>query len=63
MGLLPEVGAKLVARLTRSTKRSSELIEKHAEKKLLIAALKGCMQRKTSNGRSLTCRSKECSST
>jgi hypothetical protein len=42
MGLLPEVGAKLVASTDDiDEEKLAELIEKHAEKKLLIAALKG----------------------
>lgn len=42
MGLLPEVGAKLVATTDSiDEKRLQELIEKHAEKKLLVTALKG----------------------
>jgi hypothetical protein len=42
MGLLPEVGAKLVASTDDvDEKKLAELIEKHADKKLLIAALKG----------------------
>jgi len=42
MGLLPEVGAKLVATTDSiDEKKLQELIEKHAEKKLLVTALKG----------------------
>ena len=42
MGLLPEVGATLVATTDSiDEKRLKELIEKHAEKKLLVTALKG----------------------
>lgn len=42
MGLLPEVGATLVATTdTIDEKKLVELIEKHAEKKLLVTALKG----------------------
>jgi hypothetical protein len=42
MGLLPEVGAKLVATTDSIDEKAlQELIEKHAEKKLLVAALKG----------------------
>jgi hypothetical protein len=42
MGLLPEVGAKLVATTDSiDEKKLQELIEKHVEKKLLVTALKG----------------------
>jgi hypothetical protein len=42
MGFLPEVGAKLVASAEDiDEKKLAELIEKHAEKKLLVAALRG----------------------
>ena len=42
MGLLPEVGATLVATTDSiDEKKLQELIEKHAEKKLLVTALKG----------------------
>jgi hypothetical protein len=42
MGLLPEVGATLVATTdTIDEKKLKELIEKHAEKTLLVTALKG----------------------
>ena len=42
MGLLPEIGAKLVASTDDiDEEKLTELIETHAEKKLLIAALKG----------------------
>ena len=42
MGLLPEVGATLVATTDSiDEKKIKELIEKHAEKKLLVTALKG----------------------
>jgi hypothetical protein len=42
MGLLPEVGAKLVASTDDiDEKKLAELIETHSEKKLLLAALKG----------------------
>ena len=42
MGLVPEVGATLVASTdTIDVKKIHELIEKHAEKKLLVTALKG----------------------
>lgn len=42
MGLLPEVGAKLVASTdTIDVKKLEELIERHANKKILVAALKG----------------------
>jgi len=42
MGLLPEVGATLVATTdTIDEKKLQELIEKHADKKLLVTALKG----------------------
>lgn len=42
MGLLPEVGAKLVASTDSiDEKKLKELIETHAEKKLLVTALKG----------------------
>jgi hypothetical protein len=41
MGLLPEVGAKLVASTdTLDVKKLEELIDKHAEKKFLVTALK-----------------------
>ena len=64
MGLLPEVGAKLVATTDSiDEKKLQELIEKHAEKKLLVTALKGLMPRTTSSRRSPTCRSKGFSST
>ena len=64
MGLLPEVGATLVATTDSiDEKKLKELIEKQAEKKLLVTALKGLMRRATSNGRSPTCRSKGFSST
>jgi hypothetical protein len=42
MGLLPEVGAKLIASTdTIDVKKIKELIEKHPENKTLIGALKG----------------------
>lgn len=42
MGLLPEVGAKLVATTDSiDEKKLKELIDKNAEKKLLVTALKG----------------------
>jgi len=42
MGLIPEVGAKLVATTDSiDEKKLVELIEKHAAKKLLVTALKG----------------------
>jgi hypothetical protein len=42
MGLLPEVGATLVATTdTVDEKKLKELIETHAEKRLLVTALKG----------------------
>jgi hypothetical protein len=42
MGLLPEVGAKLVASADDiDEKKLTELIEKHAGKKVLVAALRG----------------------
>jgi hypothetical protein len=42
MGLLPEVGAKLVATTDSiDEKKLQELIEKHAGKTLLVTALKG----------------------
>ena len=44
MGLLPEVGAKLVASTdTIDVKKLEELIEKHAAKKVLVTALKGLL--------------------
>src|SRR5580692_3521573 len=42
MGLLPEIGAKLIASTdTVDVKKIRELIEKHPENKTLIGALKG----------------------
>jgi hypothetical protein len=42
MGLLPEVGAKLVASTdTIDVTRLDELIQKNADKKILVTALKG----------------------
>jgi hypothetical protein len=44
MGLLPEVGASLVASTdTLDVKKLEELIEKHAEKKVLVTALKSLL--------------------
>ena len=44
MGLLPEVGATLVASTdTIDVKKLEELIEKHAAKKVLVTALKGLL--------------------
>jgi hypothetical protein len=44
MGLLPEVGARLVASTdTLDVKKLEELIQKHTEKKVLVAALKGLL--------------------
>lgn len=42
MGLLPEIGAKLIASTdTIDVKKIKELIEKHQENKTLVGALKG----------------------
>ncbi|PWT99953.1 MAG: hypothetical protein C5B51_26095 [Terriglobia bacterium] len=42
MGLVPEIGAKLVASTdTIDPKKIKDLMEKHAENKTLVAALKG----------------------
>jgi hypothetical protein len=42
MGLLPEIGAKLIASTeTIDVKKIKELIEKHPENKTLVSALKG----------------------
>jgi hypothetical protein len=42
MGLVPEIGAKLIASTdTVDVKKVKELIEKNAENKTLVAALKG----------------------
>jgi hypothetical protein len=42
MGLLPEIGAKLIASTdTVDVKKIKELIEKNSENKTLVAALKG----------------------
>jgi len=42
MGLVPEIGAKLIASAdTIDVKKIKELIEKHPENKTLISALKG----------------------
>jgi hypothetical protein len=44
MGLLPEVGAKLVASTDNiDVKTLEELIQKNGEKKILLAALKGLL--------------------
>jgi hypothetical protein len=42
MGLLPEIGARLIASMdTIDVRKISELIDKHPENKTLIGALKG----------------------
>jgi hypothetical protein len=44
MGLLPEVGAKLVASADSiDAEKLDKLIEKHGEKKVLVTALKGLL--------------------
>jgi hypothetical protein len=44
MGVLPEVGARLVASTdTLDVKKLEELIDKHAEKTFLVTALKGLL--------------------
>jgi hypothetical protein len=59
MGLLPEIGAKLIASTdTVDVKKIDELIQKHNERKMLVNVLKALQARTTSGSSSRRSRSK-----